>query len=154
MRDPEDEDVHLMSRTSSPSELLYGPLQMTLIMIYVGLTKFATPEVGAIIMSSFIGDAFAAIIGIQYGRYTYKVPLGGTKSIEGNIGCILGTILGIRFYLYVLGIEKMELKMLLTYGVVSTVSEATAVKDWDNLVIFGAMELAVKYMHQVIIKEV
>ena len=44
MADPDDLDVQTMSRSSSPSELLYGPLQFTLFMMYCGTTKFMTIE--------------------------------------------------------------------------------------------------------------
>jgi len=94
LKDPEDEDVRSMSRTSSPSELLYGPLQMTLIMCYVGSTKYMT-NTGIIVMASLVGDWLAAIVGLEYGKHKYKVPLGGDKSIEGTVGCIIGTMLGI-----------------------------------------------------------
>jgi len=42
--DPNDIDVQTMSRSSSPSELLFGPLQFSLFMMYCGTTKFMTIE--------------------------------------------------------------------------------------------------------------
>lgn len=139
-----------MSRTSSPSELLYGPLQMTLIMSYVGITHFNESQNGAIIMASFVGDAVAAVVGIHYGRLRYKIPLGGVKSVEGSIGCILGTILGVTFYLHMLDVETMKWQLLVAYGVVSALAEATAWKDWDNFVIFVIMELSTKHLPQIV----
>jgi len=143
-----------MSRTSSPSELLYGPLQMTLIMCYVGLTKFMTPA-GILIMASLVGDGVAAIVGMQYGRHIYKVPLGSEKSIEGTIGCAIGTIGGMWFYSYMCGIELMDSalgggggwKAYLAYGCLSAAVEATALRNWDNLLLAMTMELAVTH-HQ------
>eukprot|EP00804_Cyclotella_cryptica_P020775 CCRYP_016611-RA/>CCRYP_016611-RA protein AED:0.12 eAED:0.12 QI:457/1/1/1/0/0/2/795/162 len=150
LKDPEDEDVRLMSRTSSPSELLYGPLQMTIVMTYVGLTKFTSPHVAVIIMASFVGDWMAAMIGIHYGRHKYHVPLGGEKSIEGNFGCIVGTIVGICFYSYMLGIEILRWELLVAYGVFSSVAEATAIHNWDNFALVLAMELSSKHLPQMI----
>lgn len=150
LKDPEDEDVRLMSRTSSPSELLYGPLQMTLVMTYVGLNKFTTPDVAVILMASFVGDWMAAMIGIHYGRHKYHVPLGGEKSIEGNVGCVVGTIFGICFYSYMLGIEIVRWELLVAYGVVSSAAEATAIHNWDNLVLVIAMEISSKHLPQMI----
>ena len=44
LADPMDVDVRIMSRSSSPSELLYGPLQFSVFMIWLGMTKFMTRE--------------------------------------------------------------------------------------------------------------
>ena len=44
LADPNDVDVRIMSRSSSPSELLYGPLQFGGFMIWLGITKFMTTE--------------------------------------------------------------------------------------------------------------
>jgi dolichol kinase len=145
LKDPEDEDVRSMSRTSSPSELLYGPLQMTLIMSYVGLTKFMT-NVGVIIMGSFVGDWMAAMVGLNYGKHRYKVPLGGDKSVEGTIGCVIGTMGGIWFYSYMTGVEVVGWRMLLAYGCISALVEATALKNWDNLLLAVVLEMSAKHL--------
>lgn len=146
LKDPEDEDVRSMSRTSSPSELLYGPLQMTLVMTYVGLTKYMT-STGIIIMASLVGDWMAAMVGIAYGRHKYRVPFGGDKSIEGTVGCVVGTMGGVWFYSYMCGIECVGgWKMLLAYGCISTVVEATALKNWDNFLLAVAMEMSSKHL--------
>ena len=137
-----------MSRTSSPSELLYGPLQMTLVMCYVGLAKFMTDS-GIIIMASLVGDWMAAIEGIRYGKHKYKLPLGGDKSLEGTVGCVLGTMIGIWFYSYMCGITELDAmgwKMLLAHGCISAAVEATSFKNWDNLLLAVAMEMSTKYL--------
>ena len=137
-----------MSRTSSPSELLYGPLQMTLVMCYVGLAKFMTDS-GIIIMASLVGDWMAAIVGIQYGKHKYKLPLGGDKSLEGTVGCVLGTMIGIWFYSYMCGITELDAmgwKMLLAHGCISAAVEATSLKNWDNLLLAVAMEMSTKHL--------
>lgn len=152
LKDPEDEDVRSMSRTSSPSELLYGPIQMTLIMCYVGSTKFMT-QTGIIIMATLVGDGVAAMVGIQYGRHKYRLPLGGHKSVEGTLGCVVGTMGGIWFYSYMCGIEvEGGWRILLGYGCISAVVEATSVCNWDNLLLAIAMEFSVKHLPQYIVR--
>ena len=119
---------------------------MTLIMCYVGLTKYMT-DTGIIIMASLVGDWMAAIVGIQYGKHKYKVPLGGDKSIEGTVGCVIGTMCGIWFYSYMCNIELVgSRRMLLSYGCISAVVEATSLKNWDNLLLAVAMEISTKYL--------
>jgi dolichol kinase len=135
-----------MSRTSSPSELLYGPLQMTCIMCYVGLTRFMTPT-GIIVMASLVGDGIAAMVGLEYGKHVYRVhPLGGTKSVEGTIGCAFGTMGGAVFYSYMTGIDVSGgYGALATYGCVSAIVEATALRNYDNMLLALAMEMAVRH---------
>jgi len=63
LKDPNDIDVRTMSRSSSPNELLHGPLQFTVFMMWVGLNRFMTIE-GAILVAALgIGDGIAAIVG-------------------------------------------------------------------------------------------
>ncbi|KAL3803617.1 hypothetical protein ACHAW5_006379 [Stephanodiscus triporus] len=146
LKDPEDEDVRSMSRTSSPSELLFGPLQMTLIMCRIGLTRFMT-EIGVVVMASLVGDGVAAMVGIEYGKRAYRMPLvGGDKSVEGTIGCALGTMGAILFFSYMCGVEVTGgYRMLVAYGIVSAIVEATALRNFDNLLLALAMEMAVKH---------
>ena len=145
LKDPEDEDVRSMSRTSSPSELLYGPLQMTLIMSYVGLNFFMT-EAGMLIMASLVGDGLAALVGLQYGKHKYKVPFCGDKSVEGTFGCVIGTVTALWFFFYMCGMDAMGWRELMTYGVLSATAEASSLHKWDNLLLAVAMEISAKYV--------
>jgi dolichol kinase len=113
---------------------------MTLIMVYVGLTKFMT-HTGLIIMASFVGDAAAAVVGLHYGRHRYKVAFGGEKSVEGSIGCCLFTMIGIFCYCYMCCLDMIELRPLFVLGITSALVEATALKNWDNFFLCVAMEL-------------
>ena len=136
-----------MSRTSSPSELLFGPLQMTLIMCYIGLTRFMT-EIGLVVMSSLVGDGVAAMVGLEYGKRVYRMPLigCGMKSAEGTIGCALGTMGAILSFSYMCDIEITGgYRMIVAYGIVSAIVEATALHNFDNLLLALAMEMAVKH---------
>lgn len=140
-----------MSRSSSPSELLYGPLQMTVIMTYVGLTKFMT-NVGVIMMASLVGDWLAAIVGIQYGKHKYTVPLSGImgatrkKSVEGSVGCVVGTVGGIMFYSYMCAMEVGGWRLLMAYACLASLIEATALTNWDNLLLALVMEISAKHL--------
>eukprot|EP00585_Thalassiosira_rotula_P000551 CAMPEP_0196163528 /NCGR_PEP_ID=MMETSP0910-20130528/48386_1 /TAXON_ID=49265 /ORGANISM="Thalassiosira rotula, Strain GSO102" /LENGTH=264 /DNA_ID=CAMNT_0041428485 /DNA_START=75 /DNA_END=867 /DNA_ORIENTATION=+ len=154
LKDPEDEDVQSMSRTSSPSELLYGPLQMTLIMCYVGLTQFMT-FTGIAIMASLVGDGTAALVGIQYGQHKYyrmvmmggsgsSLSGGGEKSVEGSVigGMVVGTVGGMILFSYVCNVGYGDVigdgkedavgrwRMLIAYGCVAAVVEATSLRNW------------------------
>ncbi len=72
MADPNDEDVRSMSRSSNPRELLFGPLQFTFFMIWVGINFFMTVE-GAILVAALgIGDGLAPIIGESWGEQAIK----------------------------------------------------------------------------------
>lgn len=101
---------------------------------------------GVIIMASFVGDWMAAMVGLQYGRHKFLVPFGGEKSIEGSVGCVIGTMGGICFYSYMIGMEIIEWKMMLAYGCMASLAEATALRNWDNLMLVVAMEVSVKQL--------
>jgi len=118
-------------------------------MCYVGLNKFMTLT-GVAIMASLIGDGVAAITGIQYGRHRYKVPLGGQKSMEGSIGCVLGTMGGIWFFSHMCGIEVVGWMMLSAYGCVAALVEATALNNWDNVLLAVAMEMSSRHLPNII----
>jgi dolichol kinase len=122
-------------------------------MCYVGLTRFMTPT-GVIVMASLVGDGIAAMIGIEYGKHPYRVhPLGGTKSVEGTLGCAFGTMGGIVFYSYMTGIDVLSSggggggygAVLATYGCISAIVEATALRNYDNMLLALAMEMTVKH---------
>lgn len=161
LKDPEDEDVRTLSRTSSPSELLYGPLQMTLIMCYVGLTKYMT-FTGIAIMASLVGDGTAALVGIQYGKHKYRLmgSLSGEKSVEGSLGCVVGTVGGMLLFSYVCNVvvgygdgeEVVGWRMLGAYGCVAAVVEASSLRNWDNFLLAVAMEVSVKHLPTIIVR--
>lgn len=135
-----------MSRSSSPSELLYGPLQFTLFMIYCGMTKFMTIE-GALLMASLgIGDGIAPIIGRYYGNIKYRFPLGGEKSVEGSFfGVFLGSIGGSYLFIHRLGLPMIDYYDLIKVGMISTVAEATAPGNWDNIFVPLVLHLTLKH---------
>jgi phytol kinase len=146
LKDPDDLDVQTMSRSSSPSELLYGPLQFTLFMMYCGTTKFMTIE-GALLMASLgIGDGIAPIVGRYYGNIRYRFPLGGEKSVEGSFfGVFLGTIGGSYFFIHMLGLPMLPYQTLIKVGLISTIAEATSPLNGDNIFVPLVLILSLKH---------
>lgn len=146
LADPDDVDVQTMSRSSSPRELLYGPLQFTIFMMWLGTSKFMTVEGVILVAALGIGDGIAPIIGRYYGRIRYRFPLGGEKSFEGSFfGVFLGTIGGSYFFLYMLGLPMLSYEVLIKVGIISTVAEATAPGNWDNIFLPMVLHLSLKH---------
>jgi len=146
LADPNDFDVQTMSRSSAPSELLFGPLQFTFLMMYCGTTKFMTME-GALLMASLgIGDGIAPIIGRYYGHIKYRFPLGGEKSVEGSFFGVLGTVGGSYFFIHMLGLPMIPYQNLIKVGIISTIAEATAPGNWDNITVPLILHLSIKHI--------
>jgi CDP-diglyceride synthetase len=134
-KDPNDPDVQNLSLSSSPSDLLFGPLQIACVMVWLGLYKFMSVE-AAIIAGAAFGDGIAPIIGARYGRHIFYMPFGNSKTMEGSVvGVFLGTVAGSYTYLYMMGIPLLPLRMILAYAGIASVVEATAPMNLDNLVI-------------------
>jgi dolichol kinase len=134
---PDDAEVQALSRSSSPSELLWGPVQLTAVLIYLGLYCFQTQEAGIIAAALGVGDGLAApLIGTQFGRHVYQMPLASPKTMEGSVvGVFLGTVSASYLYLYGMGLPLLPLRMVLTYGAIAAVVEGTAPGNLDNLAI-------------------
>lgn len=132
-KDPSDAEVQLLSKSSSPTELLFGPVQICLVCFILGLCRFMEVE-AAILYSMMIGDATAPITGQLFGRHTYNLPLCGPRTMEGSVcGVFLGTISASYFYLYVLGLDLVPLRYLLTYALVGALVEGSSPQNVDNL---------------------
>ena len=136
LADPNDIDVQTMSRSSSPSELLFGPLQFTIVMIWCGVAKFMTLEAVVIMAALGVGDGIAPLIGKFYGRISYRFPLSTEKTVEGSIlGVFCGTMVGCHFFLYVLGLPYLSLSSYVVVGIIATIIEATAPGNFDNVIV-------------------
>ena len=135
LNDPDDIDVMNLSRSSSPSELLFGPLQLCCLMIWLGLHQFMTQEAAILAAAIGIGDGLAPIIGTPYGRHVYHLPLSNQKTMEGSVvGVFLGTVTACYLYLSMMGIELPPLRCVLVYGTVAAVVEGSSPGNFDNLV--------------------
>ena len=136
LKDSEDEDVHIMSRSGSPSELMYGPLQLNLLLIYLGLRHFMESDSAIIVAAVGLGDSVAPWIGAKFGRHVYRMPFGPSKTMEGSVcGVFLGTVMGCYLNLWFLGLPLLPLRVLLTYAAIAGVAEGTAPRSLDNVTV-------------------
>ena len=125
----------MVSRSSSPSELLWGgPIQLAMVMVYLGLYHFMTQHAIIVVAALGVGDGFAALIGTHYGRHVYQMPLAAPKSMEGSVvGVLLGTVSGCYLYLYLTGLPFLPLRVLLSFGAIAAIVEGTSPGNVDNL---------------------
>mmetsp|Transcript_700 Transcript_700/g.1229 ORF Transcript_700/g.1229 Transcript_700/m.1229 type:complete len:253 (+) Transcript_700:66-824(+) len=136
LADPNDLDVRILSRSSSPSELLWGPLQFIIFMMWVGTQQFMTKEGAILIAALGIGDGIAPIVGKYYGHLKYRLPMGGQKSIEGSLfGVFLGTVIGCYAFFYALDLPSSPMNRIIAFAAITTFAEAAAPGGCDNLCI-------------------
>ena len=134
LNDPDDIDVQNLSRSSSPSELLFGPLQLCCLMIWLGLYRFMTQEAAILSAAVGIGDGLAPLIGAVYGRHIYHMPLSNKKTMEGSIvGVFLGTVASYYLFVYMMGIKAPPLRCILVHGIVAAIVEGSAPGNFDNV---------------------
>lgn len=144
MRDPDDEEVQILSRSSSPTELLLGPLQLYGIMIWLGLTRFRSEESAILIAAIGIGDGIAPWIGKEFGRHLYHMPFAQPKTMEGSVvGVFLGTVVGCYFFYWVFQIPFLPLRIFLAYAAIAAVVEGTAPSHMDNLLVAVVLHLSI-----------
>lgn len=149
MKDPDDIEVQTMSRSSSPSELLWGPMQWAAILTYLGLYRFQTTEAAIQVAAVGVGDALAPWLGNWYGRHVYQMPLAGRKSMEGSlVGVFLGTCVGIYLCLPALGLAPLPLREVLVYGTIAAVVEGTSPSHSDNLMVAMAIHFSIDRVAQ------
>ena len=120
-----------------PSELLLGPVQWMAWLTYLGLNHFMEWQAAVTVAAIFLGDSWLApTLGQAYGRHFYQMPLARRKTMEGSlVGVFLGTCVGSYCLLTVLGLELPPLRVMLVYGALAALAEATAPGHWDNLVV-------------------
>ena len=134
VNDPDDIDVMNFSRASAPNELIYGPLQLCCLMMWLGVYQFMTQEAAIIAAAVGIGDGMAPFIGQRYGRHVYNLPISNQKTMEGSVvGVFLGTVLSSYVYLYMIGLELPPLRYILVYGALAAMTEGSAPGDFDNI---------------------
>ena len=144
VQDADDEEVLVMSRSSSPSELLFGPLQLCLIILWLGLTQFMQEEAALIMAAIGVGDGISPWIGSHYGRHLYRMPFAMIKTMEGSVcGVFLGTIVGAYTFLYMLGMPFLPLRIILAVSAVAAVVEGTSPSNMDNFLVTLVMHLSI-----------
>mmetsp|Transcript_33717 Transcript_33717/g.77820 ORF Transcript_33717/g.77820 Transcript_33717/m.77820 type:complete len:156 (-) Transcript_33717:46-513(-) len=143
------QDVRTMSRSGNPAELLYGPIQFTITMIWLGLTKFMTRESCIIMGAVGFGDGIAPLVGQRFGKHRFRFPFGGVKSFEGSLSVGLGSIFGMWLFLNGLSLPLLNVEQSLKYAFISAILEACSPQAFDNLVIplgicyiYGSLEEA------------
>lgn len=145
LKDSDDEDVLIMSRSDSPSELMLGPLQVNLILMYLGICRFMTTEAAIVVAAVGLGDSVAPWIGTRFGRHVYRMPFGRLKTMEGSVcGVFLGTVVGCYLNLWFLGLPLLPLRILLAYAAIAAVAEATAPSNLDNMAIIFVLHLSME----------
>jgi dolichol kinase len=134
LRDPGDPDVQNMSSSSTPHDLLFGPAWAAAVMVWIGIYSFMSEE-AAVVAAVSLGDGLAPLIGKKYGRHLFHFPLAKPKTIEGSVvGVFLGAVAGCYFYLYMMGLPVLPLRLVLAYSGIAAVAEATAPGNLDNIV--------------------
>lgn len=139
LKDSDDVEVQYFSRSGEvPTELLLGPLQWMLCLIYLGLNHFMEPQAAITVSAIFLGDsALAPLLGETFGRHPYQMPLARKKTMEGSLmGVFLGTCIGSYVLLLLMGLEIPPLRNMLVYGLLAAVAEGTTPGNWDNVSIF------------------
>lgn len=137
MKDPEDVDVQSLSLSSSPSELLFGPVQFAAVFVILGLYRFQTAEAAVVTAAIGIGDAIAPVIGGWFGRHRYQMPLASQKTMEGSVcGVFMGSCSATYFFLFCLRIRPfLPLRLVLAYATIAAVVEGTCPGYTDNLAV-------------------
>jgi CDP-diglyceride synthetase len=150
LRDPDDQDVENFSSLSRlPTNLLFGPLQMALLMVWLGLYQFMTVEAAIIVAAVGVGDGIAPMIGARYGRHMFQMPFGNVKTMEGTVvGVFCWTTAGIYTYMYLMGLFPiLPLRMVLAYSAIAAVTEATAPESLDNVIMAVVLHLSMDRVH-------
>jgi dolichol kinase len=83
---------------------------------------FDKPIAIAALAFIIIGDTLAALIGRLYGKHRF-----GRKSIEGSLGCLVGTLL------VAVLVPHLQLAVAVPGAVIATVVEALSTKIDDNI---------------------
>lgn len=133
-------EVQALSRSSSPSELLFGPLQCAAVLVWTSWNLFGQDESAVLAASLAVTDGLAPMIGKLYGTHVYHHP---TKRKEGTIvGVFLGTVLYSYLYQWWMGFELLPLRIVLVYGGIAAVV-GTLFKGMDNLTVPIALHLLI-----------
>jgi len=91
----------------------------------VTIALFSKPVAIAALSFIIVGDTFAALIGRKFGRHRF-----GRKSIEGSLGCLLGTVL---VAIGAWQILELPLSVGLLGAVTATIAEALSFTIDDNV---------------------
>ena len=129
---PDDQAVKTMTRTGDRRELLKGPLYFTLVMNIMGTLFFYSP--GALISMGFLGwgDGLAPVFGKRFGKHKYHIF--SDRTLEGSIAFFFFGFIGALFF-NLLFFGQINILLLITAAVVTSVIEGFSPKDIDNILI-------------------
>mmetsp|Transcript_14742 Transcript_14742/g.21767 ORF Transcript_14742/g.21767 Transcript_14742/m.21767 type:complete len:273 (-) Transcript_14742:204-1022(-) len=133
LRDRHDPDVISMSRRGDPAELLYGPLQFTCIMSYLGFYLFMQPEAVYIMAALGIGDGIAPLVGYNFGSKFFTNYFGANKTAEGSASVVMGTYAGIYLFFLAMGMDGFDDQLARVCAAIAALVEAMSPGDYDNL---------------------
>jgi dolichol kinase len=140
VKNPEDTEVQALSRSSSPSELLFGPVQGAAVLVWVSWKMFRREEAAVLAASLAVSDGLAPLAAKLYTRQVYRHPV---KQTEGTIAAFfLGTVLYCYLYQWWLGFPLLPLRIVLAYGFVAAVV-GTVLKGVDNVAVPVALHLLI-----------
>jgi len=136
--------VQSVSRTGSPSELLFGPFFYGMVHIASTLFWFDSP-LGIICISIIcFGDGFADIIGRRFGRH--KIVWNRVKSWEGSAGFFLCSyfcnVIMLSWFSQLNYLQNITNSfMFVTLPIITFVAmlvESLPIEKYDNLTVFFA----------------
>ena len=118
------------SLNNKKSTILYGIACIILSGLTLINKDFLLPY-GIAIHVLIFGDAFAAIIGSKYGKYSIQLP--NNKSLTGSIAFILASIIGMIIPICMLDVTIALYKIILI-AIVGSIVEVYS-GEWDNILI-------------------
>jgi dolichol kinase len=146
VKDPEDVEVRTLSRSSSPSELLYGPAQCAAVLVWTAWNLFGQEESAVLAASLAVTDGLAPTAGRLYGRYVDSYSYrrhSAAKRTEGTVvGALVGTVLCTYLYQWLMGFPLLPLRLVLAYGGIAAVV-GTLFKGVDSLAVPVALHLLI-----------
>jgi len=102
-----------------------------------------TQEAAILAAAVGIGDGLAPLIGTQYGRHTYCMPLSNRKTMEGSVvGVFLGTVAACYVFMTAMGLEIPPLRCVLVYGILAAMVEGSSPGNFDNVSVAIVMHLS------------
>lgn len=147
--DATDVETQNYSMSGSSTELLFGPLLLAGVFVWLTLYRFMTDE-AAIIMAASFGDGLAPLLK-PFGLHHYQAsPFSRVKTIEGSIGVFLGTVFACYFNLYMMGLSLLPLRIILVYGGIAAFSEAMSVTNLDNLITPIMLHLSIERVKELL----
>jgi dolichol kinase len=147
-------EVRTLSRSSSPSELLYGPAQCAAALAWTSWNLFGRQESAVLAASLAVTDGLAPMVGRLYGTYVigyyygYGFPysrrhFSSHQRTEGTVvGALVGTALSTYLYQWMMGFPLLPLRLVLAYGGIAAVV-GTLLKGVDNLAVPVALHLLI-----------